>query len=88
LQKTWTKEQKDAHKEKLWEQAERRLERQLPALDTPGQYGIQIALMEMDGGYTGGGHGSSVVPVPGALWLFGTGLIALLGFGRRLPKHA
>lgn len=40
-------------------------------------------------GENGPGNGSdkeestSVVPIPGAVWLFGTGLMALLGFARR-----
>ncbi len=34
-------------------------------------------------GYFGGGSDLAPVPVPGALWLFGSGLIGLLGLGRR-----
>jgi hypothetical protein len=47
-------------------------------------------LLPTDGGSSGGGIGAAtaVVPVPGALWLFGTGLAAFLGFGCRCASHA
>ncbi len=47
--------------------------------DTPafGQYGIQVKQV---------GDGETVVPVPAALWLMGSGLIGLAAVGRR-RKH-
>lgn len=83
LWKSRSPEQRKKGEEKAWARAERRVEEQLANLDNLGQYGVQIALLESDAGYPGGANGTTVVPVPGALWLFGTGLIGLLGFGRK-----
>jgi hypothetical protein len=82
LWKTWTEEEKKANAERSWRRAERRVAQQLAeAADNLGQYGVQIALLDNSVGATGGA--AAVVPVPGAVWLFGTGLIGLLGFARR-----
>ncbi len=35
---------------------------------------------------TGSGHDYSAVPIPAALWLFGSGLLGLIGFGARSRK--
>lgn len=34
---------------------------------------------------TGPDYGSNAVPIPGAVWLFGSGLLALVGLKRRIP---
>jgi hypothetical protein len=86
--KSRSPEQRKKSQEKAWARAERRVEEQLANLDDFGQYGIQIALVETDAGYPGDANGAAVVPLPGALWLFGTGLIGLLGFGRKSGTHS
>jgi len=37
--------------------------------------------------WTGTGYGDVFVPLPGAAWLFGSGLLALLGVARRKTKQ-
>ena len=83
LRKNRSEEEKKAIREKAWERAERLVDEQLANIDNLGQYGIQIALVESGSGYPGGGGNSGVVPLPGAVWLFGTGLLGLVGFSRR-----
>lgn len=46
-----------------------------------GQYGIQIS--QMDDALAGITTGVSAVPVPAAVWLFGSGLLGLAGVTRR-----
>ncbi len=43
-----------------------------------GEFGTKALTTD----WTGTGFGDVFVPVPAAVWLFGSGLIALLGFGR------
>ena len=38
--------------------------------------------------YTGAMAGVSAIPVPAAAWLFGSGIMALLGIARRSKRHA
>jgi hypothetical protein len=71
-----TQEEREAHREKVWKRAERRVEEQLAREENLGQYGVQIMLVDAN-------DGSSTVPVPGALWLFITGLTGLVGFARK-----
>ena len=50
----------------------------------PGSGGDQQGSgSEGDGSLLGGAGGTTVVPVPGAVWLFGSALIGLFGAGRR-----
>jgi len=60
-----------------------------PTLD--GQYDFFLVALSLDGTLELArtdmsitvGSGASVVPVPAAVWLFGTALIGLVGFGKR-----
>jgi hypothetical protein len=59
-----------------------------PTVD--GQYDLFLAALDGFGGELARteisvivGAGASVVPVPAAVWLFGTALIGLVGFGKR-----
>ena len=45
--------------------------------------GIATDIGELSTGYAGLAFAGSVVPVPAAVWLFGTALIGLVGFGKR-----
>lgn len=95
-----TKEQKWARKEQhkeIWEsmsEAERQerqerrekarnkwVENQLASMNT-GKYGIEISRL---GGLEG--TGVSAVPLPAAAWLFGSGMLALAGLGRRKNRQ-
>lgn len=51
-----------------------------------GQYGIEIAYLDDSGtgmppGYPG--NGNAAVPIPAAVWLFGSGLLGITGLGIR-----
>lgn len=50
-----------------------------------GQYGIEISMLE--GTVPLEKVASSVVPLPAAAWLFGSGLLALAGLGRRKTRQ-
>jgi hypothetical protein len=41
----------------------------------------------LDNGSTGFAHGGTVVPVPAAVWLFGSGLLGLVGIARRKKAY-
>lgn len=76
-----TPAEKKAHREAVWKRAERRVDQQLADMGTDlGQYGVQIALV--NGTTATATANVAVVPLPGALWLFGSGLLALLGVRR------
>lgn len=73
LWKSRTKEEWAEHQELIRTRSERRVEEQLAQLNL-GQYGIDISMVESM---------PSPVPLPAAVWLFGSGILALAGFGRR-----
>jgi len=92
-----TEEEQLANKA-LWEsrseaEREERRERREKALSTwadeqlaginMGQYGIEISMI--DGTLPSVSDASSVVPIPAAVWLFSSGMLALAGVGRRKP---
>lgn len=56
-----------------------------------GQYGIEIAYLDDSGtgmqpGYPG--DGNAAVPIPAAVWLFGSGLLGITGLGFRRKARA
>lgn len=74
--KSWTDAEKKAHQQMVYERNERRVEEQLASMYT-GEYDIEIVMIQTP---TDPG---TVVPVPAAVWLFGSGLLALVGAARR-----
>ena len=50
---------------------------------TPIQQGTDLTLVHFGSGVAMGSGGMSTVPVPAALWLFGSGLFGLVGMARR-----
>lgn len=84
LWQSWTKEELAAHQKKVRRRAERQVEKQLDSLNL-GQYGIQIALL--DGPLATVSPQAGVpVPLPAAIWLFGSGLLGVAALGRRSAK--
>ncbi len=76
----------DAEKERSRERWEKALgtwaDEQLAGINM-GQYGIEISMT--DGTLPSVSAASSVVPIPAAVWLFSSGMLALAGIGRRKP---
>ena len=55
-----------------------------PPFDTPGRANAPvIPAVVPDHTRPGSGFGQAVVPVPAAVWLFGSGLLGLVGIARR-----
>jgi hypothetical protein len=55
-----------------------------PPFDTPGRaYAPEIPDVVPDHTFPGSDFGQAVVPVPAAVWLFGSGLLGLAGIARR-----
>ena len=78
-----THEERRRHREEAEARKERWLEKQLSKSMGLGQYGIEITLL--DDTLTGDNfsQAGSPVPLPGAFWLLGTGILALSGLGHR-----
>mgnify|MGYP002712154766 CR=1 FL=1 len=70
LWSSWTEEQWEEHRDRIHRRNERHVEEHL-AHQYTGEYSIEIT------------SGTTVVPVPAAFWLFGSGLLALVGAARR-----
>jgi len=49
-------------------------------------YGLRISGENKNNNRQGGHYSFSVVPIPGAVWLFGSGMAGLLGLSRRKEK--
>jgi hypothetical protein len=47
---------------------------------------VNLYILETDGGQSQ--LAATVVPIPGAVWLFGSGLLILAGFNSRKPRRA
>lgn len=77
-----TPEEWQAHREKVEASRERWLEKQLESMSL-GQYGIEISLLNTGAPVDDFPQAGAPVPVPAAFWLFGSGALALVGFGRR-----
>lgn len=71
---TWTPEQWQANEKQVKRNVNRRVEEQLASM-SQGEYDIEIAVLNNNGG--------SPVPVPAAVWLFGSGLMGLIALARR-----
>ena len=74
------REERRARREKALDRWDIWAEEQLADINI-GQYGIEISML--NGTVLSESTGSSVVPLPAAAWLFGSGILALAGLGRR-----
>ena len=88
LWNSWSTEEMMAHQEKIRNRAERRVEEQLAQTDSLGQYGILIDFVESTSAVPGTDGNTTVVPLPAAVWLFGSGLLGLLATGRGSARHS
>jgi hypothetical protein len=76
---TWTSEQWQANEKKVARNVNRRVEEQLASM-SQGEYDVEIALLDPN---AAGAGSVSAVPVPAAVWLFGSGLMGLIALARR-----
>ena len=86
--KSRTKEEREARREERKNALDSWAEEQLADLKL-GQYGIQINMLEAihNSDTVGDAVAPAVVPVPAAAWLFGSGILALAGIGRRARRR-
>jgi hypothetical protein len=76
----WSDEQRQANRERVEKRQALLVEEYLVSM-SQGEYDIEIALLGTNAG--GPGTGVSEVPVPAAVWLFGSGLMGLIALARR-----
>jgi hypothetical protein len=74
LWSTWTEEEMQAHQELVEKRYRRRVKDELVSM-SQGEYAVEIALLNE--------NGASHVPVPPAVWLFVSGLVAMAGVARK-----